>query len=513
MIRILIFILAAAFFAFVTTALLSVDGRFTAEAFGSRYDIHTGAALFAVAAVIVFSVLVLHFVSALSRLPDAMRGAVDEGARARGLEALTRGFEALAVGDGETALREAAIAERKLRDVGLTRLLRAQASLLAGDARGAQESFSAMLAAPATEFLGLRGLFLQAERAGDLEAARSYATRAFALDPHAQWAFQSLFAGGLERGAWGEMRKALATARVNGAIDAEKGRRGEAALLAADAAAAAASGDEGLALEEAGRALKLAPDFTPAAALAARLLAARRGKFMKPIERAFARAPHAALVDAANALLSDERAEKRAQTLEKLAAEAPQSAEATLARARARIAVKDFAGAAALIEPLLREKAVARLCTLMAEIAIASGGPDSEVVARGWLGKAAAAPREPDFSRGGVDLSRQIWVRTIREYMETGRLAPLSLDAGEAEGVSDEEMKRLSLLAPPKEEAGKPDGDVAPAERAAEAPAEPAAAAGNPDKPAPDGKSESDALLAGDRVSAARAIAAAGEVS
>lgn len=500
MIRILIFILVAAFFAFLATALLAIDGRFTAEAFGRRYDVHTGAALLFMAGTVGFSVLALRFLGSLSRLPQTVRGAADDSRRARGIEALTRGFEAIAVGDGPAALREARIAERKLRDQGLTRLLRAQALLLTGDGKTAAESFSAMLAAPETEVLGLRGLFLQAERAGDKESARRYAERAFDLRPSAQWAFEPLFAAGLERGAWGEMREALGRARQHGAVDAERARRGEAALLAADAAAAAASGDDKLALQEAERALKLAPDFTPAAVLAARLLAARHGKFLKPLERAFAKAPHAALVEAANALLADAPAEKRAQSLERLAAEASEAPEAGFARALARFALKDFAGAAALIEPLLRRKSSARLCALMAETALAAGGPERETIARAWLMKAAAAPREADFSRGGVDTPRLVWARMIRDYMDEGRLAPAALDAGEDRGVSEEELKRLSLIAqPPQTPADAPSGDALPAEAAAE--------------PRPEGKQASDHALVGDRVSAARAVAAAGEVS
>ena len=54
----------------------------------------------------------------------------------------------------------------------LTHLLRAQAAQLNGDASTARRIFEAMLASPDTAQLGLRGLFLEAKREGETEAAR-----------------------------------------------------------------------------------------------------------------------------------------------------------------------------------------------------------------------------------------------------------------------------------------------------------------------------------------------------
>ena len=49
----------------------------------------------------------------------------------------------------------------------LTLLLSAQAAQLEGDDQAARGYFEAMLDQPATAFLGLRGLLVQAERTGD----------------------------------------------------------------------------------------------------------------------------------------------------------------------------------------------------------------------------------------------------------------------------------------------------------------------------------------------------------
>jgi hypothetical protein len=56
-------------------------------------------------------------------------------------------------------------------------LLDAQASLLEGDHDAARAKFEAMLKDPELKLLGLRGLYLEARRLGENEAARHYAGR------------------------------------------------------------------------------------------------------------------------------------------------------------------------------------------------------------------------------------------------------------------------------------------------------------------------------------------------
>lgn len=494
MLRILIFILSAVVVAGVATVLLGIDGRVVAEAFGIKYDIHTGFALLSLLIGLSIVIAALLAFRALARAPRAMRDFSNEGRRAKGLEALMRGFEAVAVGDGAAAMRQARIAEQRLKNAALTRLLTAQAAQVAGDDAAARAGFNAMLASPETEFLGLRGLYAQAGRAGETEAARGYAERAFRLRPNAVWAFESMLSLGLERGAWGETRAALATAQKHKSIDPEKARRGQAALMAADAYAAAATGETKLALEEAEEALKLAPSLTPAALLAARLHGAgnRRARAVKTLERAFAAAPHMSIVDATLALFKAEATADRAEALRRLAATAPEANEARFALATRKLLLGEYPEVARILEPLLRMRATARMCALMAETAMAAGGHDSEAIARDWLKRAVSAPR--DFSPGGdrdFELTRDGWAQLIREFMEHGRLAPPTLETAHG-GVPDEDIKRLALvkIEPQSPSATEPRGS-----------------------PPTEFDSAHDLKLAGDAVRAARAVSAAGEVS
>ncbi|MGE0697608.1 MAG: heme biosynthesis HemY N-terminal domain-containing protein, partial [Hyphomicrobiaceae bacterium] len=101
----------------------------------------------------------------------------------KGLDALSSGMIAIGAGDRQTAMRYAMQARKALPNEPLTHLLRAQAAQLAGDRTTSRRIFEAMLAQPDTEQLGLRGLFLEAEREGEVEAARQFAERALRINP------------------------------------------------------------------------------------------------------------------------------------------------------------------------------------------------------------------------------------------------------------------------------------------------------------------------------------------
>ncbi|MBY0422605.1 MAG: hypothetical protein K2Q06_09895, partial [Parvularculaceae bacterium] len=380
MLRILIFILGAVVVAGLITWLASMNTQIAAVAFGQRFSIHTGFFLGAALVLLGGLVWATSLYKDVRAMPDRLRARQTEQRLAKGLESLTRGYEAIAMGEARTAQLHAKNAQRLLADPALTRLLSAQAAQMAGDAKAAEQSFAAMLESPESEFLGLRGLFLQAMAKGDRQAAHGYAERAYALRSDAAWAFESVLDLGLERGAWGEMRDVVAQARKNGVLDADKARRAEAALLSADAYAAAAGGDTTLALEEVEAALKRAPGFAPAAALAAKLHvgAGRKAKAAKILETAFAESPHPALAADHDALYKDEPAEKRAAEMRRLADRRQGSREARLVEASRLILLRQFSEAIQLLEPLLLEAAGARECAMMAEAVAGAGGAAAE---------------------------------------------------------------------------------------------------------------------------------------
>lgn len=447
--KLLIFLLSIVFLTYAVWYLLALDSRITGEAFGYKFDGSSGIILGGLLLFFLLTIYLTHKIKDIMALPGKIREREAEAHRTRGMAALTRGLEAVAVGDASAASHHAKIARRHLKDMSLTRLLSAQASQLSGDEAAAKESFSAMLEAPETEFMGLKGLYLQAMAKGDHAAAKDYAERAFRLRPNARWAFESVVDLGLERGAWGETRAAIEKARRNNIISEGKANRATAALLTADAYAAATSEDTDTALKETEAALKLAKGFSPAAVLAAKLLAEsdKTGKAAKIIETAFEADAHPALIRSYDKLYTDEPAEKRASLLRKLADKNPSSREAALLRARAYNLEQNWADAIAALEPLLTGAPMAAEYALMAT---AASGLHGEEVGKGWLERAADAPLDPrPGADGSFHLTRDGWARLVREYMNHCRLAPPPLEDATA-GIPAEELRLLT--APPEPE-------------------------------------------------------------
>ncbi len=120
--------------------------------------------------------------------PGAMSRARRERRRRARYLSLAR-MVAVAAGDAREARRHAAKAKSKSRGKGgadeplLAQLLNVQTAQLDGDEVAAARAYADMLGAEETEFLGLRGLFVQATRRHDRDAARRYAARAFHCGP------------------------------------------------------------------------------------------------------------------------------------------------------------------------------------------------------------------------------------------------------------------------------------------------------------------------------------------
>src|SRR5215468_1702958 len=156
----------------------------------------------------------------------------------RGLGALSSGMIAIGAGDGPLAMRYAGQARKALPHEPLTHLLRAQTAQLVGDRATSRRIFEAMLSSPDTEQLGLRGLFLEAEREGEREAARQFAERAVKLNPKLTWPVEALFDLQCRAEDWQGALNTLAIAQRNNLIDKTVAMRRRAVLFTAQAQAA-----------------------------------------------------------------------------------------------------------------------------------------------------------------------------------------------------------------------------------------------------------------------------------
>ena len=193
--------------------------------------------------------------------------------RDRGYQALSTGMVAAGAGDGVLARKMNKQAAKLIRSETepLIQLLDAQASLLEGDHETARDKFEAMLDDPEMRLLGLRGLYLEAERLGDRTAARHYAGRAAEAAPHLAWAANATIEERAARGDWDGALKLVESQKATRQIERDAANRRRAVLLTAKAQALFDT-DPTASRNAALEANKLLPGFAPAAVAAAKAL-------------------------------------------------------------------------------------------------------------------------------------------------------------------------------------------------------------------------------------------------
>jgi HemY protein len=366
--------------------------------------------------VIAFAIMAWAIIRYLWQSPAAVGQYFLRRRQQKGLDALSSGMIAVGAGDKQLAIRYAQQARKTLPNEPLTHLLRAQAAQLSGDRSTSRRIFEAMLSSPDTEQLGLRGLFLEAEREGEREAARQFAERALRLNPRLPWPTEALFELQCRDGAWESALETLSSAKANNLIDKATADRRRAVLLTAQAQAIEEDESEkamSLALE----AHRLAPDLVPAAAISARVLASRGNpaRVAKIVETTWQRSPHPELATAyAYSRLGDSPRD-RLERARRLVRMAPHSIESPIALATAALEAKSYEEARQALETLTGDRQTKRVCSLMARIEAEDGGNRGR--AREWLARIAGAPRDPVWTADGVAAERWAPISPV-----TGRL-------------------------------------------------------------------------------------------
>ncbi len=416
------------------------------------YDIETSVfrATVILAAAVAATIFAWSVMRTLWNTPAALGQRVVRQRSKRGLEALSSGMIAVGAGDKSLATRYALQARKSLPHEPLTHLLRAQAAQLSGDRATARRIFELMLAAPETEQLGLRGLFLEAEREGASEAARQFADKALRSNPKLAWSSDALFDLQCKQKDWAGALDTLALARRNGLVEKTPADRRRAVLLAAQAQDAEDS-DADKALNLALEANGLAPELVPAAAVAARILAARgnTGKAAKIVQKAWTRAPHPDLAMAyAYARIGDSPRD-RLDRIKQLAALNPHSIESPIAVATTAIEARLYNEARDVLQPLLDNRLTQRVATLMARVEAGENGDKGRV--REWLARAVNAARDPAWTADGVISDRWEPVSPVTGALDAfqWRVPVESLELSAANVLGERLEELLAISAPP----------------------------------------------------------------
>jgi HemY protein len=352
----------------------------------------------------------------------------------RGQEALALGLIAAEAGEFEEARRHADKAEDLIDEPRLALLLQARAAEVAGDTVGAERAYSGMLQNEDTEVLGRKGLMAAALKRGDRTAARAHAEAALKASKTAAWPFQYAFDLAVQAADWDNAMEALEVGDKRKQIEDKVAKRRRAVLMAAQAARFERERRPDKAADMAQKAFRMAPAFAPAGALAARLLVGegKQERAAAILEEAWENGPHPALAHAYRDLVPGESREERAERMRAFAEKRRDHRESKIALAELAMERGDWGGAQAALEDAYRENPSSRICILFAQVARGRG---DENAARTWLGQAAAAPREADWSdldpEGPAFLyDDNDWARLVYVFGDGGQLIHPRMERG-----------------------------------------------------------------------------------
>jgi HemY protein len=235
MIRVIVFLAAASFIALGVVWLADRPGQIAITWLGYRADLSVMVAVIAMVAVAIAAIVLWSLARFLLRSPKLFSLALRNRKRRRGYDAVSRGLIAIGAGDAHAAQRFAANAQKALPNEPLALLLRAQTAQLNGDRAGAEDAFRAMAERGDTRLLGLRGLYVEAQRRNDPLAARLAAEEAAKDAPALPWAGQAVLEFRCAANDWEGALAILEGHRSAGTIDRATYRRQRAVLLTAGA--------------------------------------------------------------------------------------------------------------------------------------------------------------------------------------------------------------------------------------------------------------------------------------
>ena len=400
-------------------ALLSAAGAWLAKNPGDvtimwrdyRVDTSVGAMLLGVGLLAAAAALLYRVWGGLWNIPRHLGRTRRDRRSRRGHLALAKGMVAVAAGDTSEARRQARRADELLDDPPLTLLLAAQAAQLEHDEHAARAHFEAMLEQPETEFIGVRGLLMLAQREGDNAAALELARRARKLNPKLPWVLDTLFDLQAAAGLWAEAEETLRAASRQKTLPAAVAAHKIAVVLLQRSVDSEMAEDTAGTMAFARKARAADPSFLPAVL---RLAWLRHGegkgrRAQKLIEESWATAPHPELArlyrlaepaaSAAGAL----RGLRALETLEKIH---PGHRESHLAMARAALDA-DLWGETRRHLNAAGGPVTAGICRLRAELVEAEGGEPGE--ARQWLARATEADPDPAWVCGGCGAVAEDW--------------------------------------------------------------------------------------------------------
>jgi HemY protein len=381
--------------------LVSLPGVLTIEMLGMRIQPRLGvAALAAIVAVFVI-ILVWGIVRRIIAAPFYFARRSRERRKDLGFTALSDGFIALQGGDALRARALAREARGNLPRNAAAQLLEARADLALGDMHSAREHYRALISNRKTALAALSGLYDQARQQGRIDAALTFAQKAIDISPQAPWAREAVFDDMTRQARWDEAARMIADEQAVSREERMRKRRRMAVVEAARAQLAEGS-EPNTALEHALGALKLVPDFVPAALIAARIYA-NRGESRRAtslLRRVWRATSHPDVGTLYANAVPGTSAVDRLRRVRELVELPPANKAGALVLARAAIDAFDWVLARQALANYSSANPSQAVCMMMAEIE--EGETGDKAKARDWTNRAVRAPREPLWTADGI---------------------------------------------------------------------------------------------------------------
>lgn len=463
MLRVLFYLVIVAALGFGFAWLADRPGELDVTFAGNHYNVPLITAVAGIVAIVAAILILWWLVKSIIQSPYTLRRHFRARKRDRGYQSLSTGLIAAGAGDAEAARRMTKQAGQLLSSdqEPLIKLLEAQTAMLEGRTEDARKGFEAMVDDPETRLLGLRGLYIEAQRVGARDAARHYAAEAAAQAPQLEWASSAVIGQLCAEGDWDAALK-LVDARKQALSHGKDVVKKERAALLTAKAMAVVDVDHAQARTLALEANKLAPDLVPAAVVAARALFSdgdiRKGS--KILEAAWKRFPHPDIASTYVYARSGDTAQDRLKRAKHLVSLRSNNAEGSLALARAAYEAGDYRSARDNAEQVLRASPRESAYLLLADIEEAETGDQGKV--REWLARAVKAPRDPAWTADGY-VSEQ-WspvspvsgrLNSFEWKVPVVELAPvIEAEKPEIKGPVENKPVNQIVLAEPGEKAG-----------------------------------------------------------
>lgn len=401
MIRLASWIIASLVVAALAAWMIALPGTLTLEVAGYRMQPRLGAAIFIFLLIALVIIALWSVVRRVLTAPRIMARRNREKRREQGVEALSDAIVALQAGDPARARALAREAQSRLPANAAARLLEARADLALGDMSAAREHYRALIASEKTAVAALTGLYDQARTQNRPEAALTFARKALALAPASGWAAEAVFDDLTRRGQWAEA-VAMVNAEAVSSREARAVKRRRQAVIETARAREAETSAPLSALDHALTALRLLPDFVPAALIAARIHINRgeTRKAMSLLRRIWRSTGHPDIAALYAHAQPGASAIDRLKRLGEIIETPPPHRAAGMALARAAIDAYDWPHARAALEPFAGADATQGVASLMAEIEEGQSGDQGK--AREWLARAVRAPRDPAWTADGL---------------------------------------------------------------------------------------------------------------